>query len=500
MTMYLGKIKPHEPVVTLKQRQYKTDDIIREVQEVLRTDRDDTAEFSKDIPRTIDGLKMLFDFVFSHFTYVEDPDNNQWVQTPSFLAYTRRGDCKSFTVFISSVLQNMGISHIIRYVAYPGSRAIKHVYPVAILDGREVPMDVVWAKQEGGPFGREKKYSYKKDFKVEGLYKLGTTAQEYVGQVQTTLEELQSAMADIPDSIVTSGPGDITTFTKGEMDRYIWQERYEIFARQEPDPTRAGQYRAAASAMERGSIAGISGISGNDPFSIQVQNILAQAQKDTGLAFKPFTIQIPNPVIQDAKMNGFLQDVGKFFKKVGDTIADLFKKLVNWIFKGVAQGMGPYFIFLFANKGQVKSPEIKRRIDAQQKTFDWIAKIGRLNKDQLMGAVLNGIKEKTSLTPPQIFTEGGTPEISGLVLSTVLDKVIQAIGVVIEVIGKIISLFKKNNDAGDVSKGNMSDVTLLEQEATLQKQAATTGGGGTGSGGGGLILPALAALGYFAFR
>src|SRR5690606_16598775 len=130
MTMYLGKIKPHEPVVTLKQRQYRTDDIIREVQEVLRTDRDDTAEFSKDIPRTIDGLKMLFDFVFSHFTYVEDPDNNQWVQTPSFLAYTRRGDCKSFTVFISSVLQNMGISHIIRYVAYPGSRAIKHVYPV----------------------------------------------------------------------------------------------------------------------------------------------------------------------------------------------------------------------------------------------------------------------------------------------------------------------------------------------------------------------------------
>lgn len=304
---------------------------------------------------------------------------------------------------------------------------------------------------------------------MEGLYKLGNTQidlDNYIGKVETTLQDIQTAMADIPDSIISSGPGDITTFTKGELDRYLWQERYEAFARHEKDHFKARQYREAAHAMATGSIAGIGSLQ-NDPFGRQVQEILLKTATRREMAFKPFTLHIPNPIGQDIK--GFFQKIGDFFKRIGNGIADAFKKFVNWIFKGVAKGMGPYFIFLFANKNKVKSPEIRRRINAQQKTFDWIAKAGRLDTNQLKGALLNGIKDKTGKTPQEIFTIGA-PQI-GLApaLVGIVSWVVKAIGWVIKAVQKVVGLFNKNQrDAGVISEANMSDLRLLDEEINLQ--------------------------------
>lgn len=466
-------IKPHEQKIDLRKRSYRTGDIMTLVQEVLETDYDDTEAFAGLFEPTIAGLKQLFDFVDANFQYVEDPDFNQWIQTPSFLWYTKRGDCKSFTVFISSVLRNMGVKHRIRYVGY-GSRKYTHVYPVAILKGKQIPLDVVWKKQEGGRFGREKQYTTKKDYQVEGLYKLGTSdstdVHEFIGQVENSLSQLEMVMADVPDSIIAEGPGDVTTFTKGELDRMIWMDRYNILADQEENPVVADRYRSAAIAMERGKITGIGNV-GTDKFGQQVRDILSQAKRNNQMAFAPFQLEIPNPV--PAKMKGFFKNVGKWFKKVGDTFAKLFKKFVNWIFKGVGKAMGPYFIYLFANKNRVKSPEIRRRIREQEKTFNWIAKVGRLDKTQLKNTVLNGIKEKTKLTPDQIFKQGGTPEIAGPgFLAGLVGFVIKAIGWVVRTIEKIVGLFKKNKGAaGEIGENNMSDPTLLEEEARLQKEA-----------------------------
>lgn len=487
-------IKPHVERIDLRKRRFETTEIVALVQEVIDSDHDDTISFSRFFSPTMSGLKLLFDFVNDNFRYVADPDYNQWVQTPSFLWYTKRGDCKSFTVFISSILRNMGVPHNIRYVAYGGSK-YTHVYPVALLNGKEIPIDVVWKKQEGGQFGREKNYTIKKDYYVEGLYKLGTTTStvnvyDYIGKLETTVEQMKLALADVPESIVSDGPGDITTFTKGELDRWIWQERYNIFADQEKDPTVANQYRLAAKAMEQGNIAGIGNILPEDPFLQQVKFILNEAKQNNQLAFQPFRLEIPNPV--PAQMAGFFQDIGKFFKKVGDTFTDLFKQFVNWIFKGVGKSMGPYFIYLFANKNKVKSPEIRRRIDAQQKTFNWIASVGRLNLDQLKGTVLNGIKEQTGMTPGEVFKSGGTPEIGSI--TAIVGVVIQSIRWVVQAVEKIVGLFKKNKgEAGEIGEKNMSDTGLLEEEARLQKET----GGSTGdlnTRGGGFGFAALAAL------
>jgi len=153
-------IKPARPIKSLRKKDYRTPDIIDLVQEVIRTDVADTEEFASFFQPTRKSLKELFDFVDQTFTYSEDPKFNQWVQAPSFLFASKRGDCKSYTVFISSVLQNMGVDHLIRYTARYTSN-FRHVYPVALLKGKEIPMDVVWKQQEGGRFGTEKHFTKK---------------------------------------------------------------------------------------------------------------------------------------------------------------------------------------------------------------------------------------------------------------------------------------------------------------------------------------------------
>lgn len=491
-------IDPHVPRKKLRKKSYRTGDIVQLVQEVIRTDAADTRRLASYIPRSIEGLRMLFDFVDTQFRYVEDPRQNQWVQTPSYLWHTKEGDCKSFTVFISSVLQNMGVAHLIRYVSYSGG-PYTHVYPVALWQGREVPMDVVWKKQEGGRFAGEKPFVKKKDFKVEGLYKLGSTHAEQeaaiIGQIKTTIEEMEAAAADIPTDIIDSGAGDVTRMTSGQLDRLIIADRYRILASQATDLAVANQYRDAARAMERGDIAGIGSLQ-NDPFGRQVERILAKTAQDQKPAFESFKIQIPNPI--PAHLRGFFKNVGNFFKKAVESVTGLWKKMVNWVFKGVGKAMGPFFIFQFLNRSKVKSSKIKQRYDAQRKSYEWIRKTGKFEDAKLKGVMLNGIVEQLGKSPAQLATEAGAPQVGAI--AAIVVKVISAIKPVIEVIKKIAGIFKKkDNEAGVVDQSTMSDPRLLEEEAALQKQSGNSPDNvATGGGGGGLVALALPALAAFA--
>ncbi|MEM9259799.1 MAG: transglutaminase domain-containing protein, partial [Bacteroidota bacterium] len=252
-------MKPARKRKDLRKKSFRTNDIIQLVQEVIKTDVDDTEVLAQQFSPTKEGLRALFELVDRSFRYEEDPPGSQWVQTPSYLWNTRVGDCKSYTVFISSVLQNIGLPHLIRYAAY-GTRQYRHVYPVALLDGEKIPLDVVWKKQEGGPFGQEKPYTKKKDFRVEGLYKLGNsrgfTEEAIIGQLKSDLEQIQAVSDSIPNTI-EAGMGDVTQMSAGELDRLIMADRYRTLAGITDHGGKKGQYLDAARAMEQGDIAGI---------------------------------------------------------------------------------------------------------------------------------------------------------------------------------------------------------------------------------------------------
>lgn len=481
----------------VRRKRYRTKHIIDLVQEVLKTDSDDTKEFARGFERNLRGLRELFDFVDYHFVYVEDPPGSQVVQTPAHLWESKTGDCKSYTVFISSVLQNLGIPHLIRYAAY-GTKHFVHVYVVALLNGREVPMDVVWKKQEGGRFNAEKGYTKKKDFRVEGLIKLGNTAQTsiseeaIIGRIQATLNHLEAVEREIPD-LVHRGK-DVTTMSKGELNRFILAERYEIYADQETNGGKRGQYADAAAAMRNNDMARVAGLR-NDPFGQMVQRQLAATNQQLEPAFQPITVRIPNPV--PPQLRGLFRKVGNFIRKVKDKVVGVFKKFTNWLFKGAAQAMGPFFIFsLLRNKNKVKSPKIRARIKAQEKQIGFIQRVGKYDEKQLRGLLENGVKKHTGKSSSDIAREGGVPAIGAI--SAVIAAVVKAIGVVINVINKIAGIFKKRgSDAGPIDKSTMSDVTLFEEEERLQRERYGAAGGG-GSGNAGLLAAGVAALAVFA--
>lgn len=104
-----------------------------------------TADFAPFLVGDCDyeSCESLYRFVQDNITYIEDPAGKQWIKLPSQLWESKTGDCKSYSLFIGSVLKNMGIPFVYRFVAFaPGD--VSHVYVVAFAeDGTEIILDAV---------------------------------------------------------------------------------------------------------------------------------------------------------------------------------------------------------------------------------------------------------------------------------------------------------------------------------------------------------------------
>ncbi len=505
-------VKPHRKARKLYKKNYRTKDIVEVVLEVERTDRDDTVELAKKFAPTYEGLRSLFYWCADHFQYDEDPPGRQWIQTPSYLYHTGVGDCKSFTVFISSVLHNMGLSRILAFSHYSRLPSDwKHVYPIAILPGgQRVPLDLAYYKQEGGIVGTEKKFRKKIEYIVntkQGLYKLGTTVpgqQRQIPQV-TSLADIEAAVSDIPDDIITAGPGDVTVMTSGQLDRHLMQERLIIEANQAPNENTRKKLITAVAVLEQGSLAGI-GKTLPVAYIQKLATFLKKTANDKRRAFRPFTVSVQPVGIS----GGFLKKIGKGLKKVGkgigkaakkvgQAIGNAWKKLVNWIFKGPAKMMGAYFVFLWIKKG-VRNKEARRRIAAQKKSYNWIRKTAKLDDGKFRQLMENGVKQQTGMTPAQLVNQAAGKRI-GAVMATAVALGLKAIGIIIQVIKKISGLFKKNkSEAGTINEGNVSDLELLEGEAPGADTVIDADGEvRPDNSSGGLLVAAALGLGIMAF-
>lgn len=106
-----------------------------------------TAQFASYLKGRTDDetLCNLWTFVKKEIKYVRDRPGNEVVKSPGQLWKSREGDCKSFSIFIGSVLNNLGYDYKYRVAIYsPLTPQQGHIYPVAILpDGEEVIVDAV---------------------------------------------------------------------------------------------------------------------------------------------------------------------------------------------------------------------------------------------------------------------------------------------------------------------------------------------------------------------
>lgn len=101
--------------------------------------------FARQFPPTLEGLKMLYDWVTLNVHYVADPAGWQLVRTPARTLYDREADCKSLSLLIGAVLKVQGIPFYYEFVSYNLFDATpKHVYVVALSVGKEVVLDTVY--------------------------------------------------------------------------------------------------------------------------------------------------------------------------------------------------------------------------------------------------------------------------------------------------------------------------------------------------------------------
>lgn len=83
----------------------------------------------------INTLSNLWHFLYEHVQYKLDADGLEQLRTPARLWADRTEgvDCDCYSIFISSVLHNLGISHALRMVKYRGDW--QHVYVVVPKNG-----------------------------------------------------------------------------------------------------------------------------------------------------------------------------------------------------------------------------------------------------------------------------------------------------------------------------------------------------------------------------
>src|SRR6476661_2322194 len=115
---------------------------------------------------TYETCSNIWHFVYQHIAYKKDQDGFEQIRSPARAWHDRKKgvDCDCYSVFISSILTNCRVPHILRITKYHRDY-FQHIYPVVVLNGKEIPIDCVTDK-----FNYEVPYSEKKDYPMDLQY------------------------------------------------------------------------------------------------------------------------------------------------------------------------------------------------------------------------------------------------------------------------------------------------------------------------------------------
>jgi hypothetical protein len=166
------------------------------------------VEFSKSFRgrNSKETCKKIFDYIKSNFTYVAD-GGEQIIKLPSALLKKKVGDCKSYSLFTASILENLKIPYKFVYTSYNSNPIPQHVY-VITEDGCII--DAVY-----GIFNKEKKptYRYTQDMNVR--YMAGISGNcgcdNEMGKVTIiSKQKRQQAAASVKSAVKKTGAALVT--------------------------------------------------------------------------------------------------------------------------------------------------------------------------------------------------------------------------------------------------------------------------------------------------
>jgi hypothetical protein len=143
-------------------------DTIGLMKEVIAKTLDDTRKLANTLKADTqkETCRNVWNFCFHHLQYEKDEPGIEQVRRPARAWRDRvQGvDCDCMTVFIGSVLTNLGIPFLIRLTKYQADD-FEHVYPVALTDSGTIIMDCVVHQ-----FNYEVPYTTKKDIDMKLQY------------------------------------------------------------------------------------------------------------------------------------------------------------------------------------------------------------------------------------------------------------------------------------------------------------------------------------------
>jgi hypothetical protein len=136
----------------------------------------------------VQTCKNIWHFVYNHIAYSKDKDGVEQIRAPARSWHDRKKgvDCDCYTVFISSILTNLGIPHILRIAKYK-KPYFQHIYPIVPKsDGSYITIDCVTDY-----FNYEEPYKEIQDTKMDLEYLSGTDEQDGFGQHDEDLGKLK---------------------------------------------------------------------------------------------------------------------------------------------------------------------------------------------------------------------------------------------------------------------------------------------------------------------
>jgi hypothetical protein len=167
------------------------------------------VEFSKSFRgrNSKETCKKIFDYIKNNFTYVAD-GGEQIIKLPSALLKKKVGDCKSYSLFTASILENLKIPYKFVYTSYNSNPIPQHVY-VITEDGCII--DAVY-----GIFNKEKKptYRYTQDMNVRYMAGIGancTSCNNEMGKITIiSKDKRQQAAASVKSAVKKTGAALVT--------------------------------------------------------------------------------------------------------------------------------------------------------------------------------------------------------------------------------------------------------------------------------------------------
>lgn len=465
----------------------KTQDII---DEILSEDKR-AHTYTRDFAPTLDKgdvyqtCREVWNFVKCNIRYQLDPIGKQFIKTPAQTWHDKFADCKSFSLFIASILKNLGIPYSYRFTSYRKSDPDPtHVYIVVPYQNSEIIIDGVM-----GRFNTQKPYQHKKDFKMTKIYVVEGTGKEGILQLNKPIDQIsdaemslliakQALEIDKQNFLRAGGVSGIGALkaerVQDQLD--VINDTLEVLNDKSLSPDE----------KEEEIIYGIGGDAEDGLYSICCNGAISGGRSRETLARqrrrgRRLRIQRRKAIgsigkVRKTKLGKFLQKVSKGAKEVVKAVTKVVTAPARLAVKGILEATlpsaAPMFLYLFITDPNVIAklpPKMAAKRRKQEKIANFIVdKIG-MKRDHFMGIVRNGIAKRYGTSPEAVLSK----QLKGIAGVGVLPAA--AVGLaakaLMTILDKLFKLFGKKEPDMEVSESDFPDPALDAAELNAAQKA-----------------------------